>query len=116
MLPFRLLLVAGVLGLSAPVGAAGKAEEKGPGGEKLNACGCYRDNAGNCRCTKKKAKCVCSGDCEPIGCEEKRQKEMEKEAQAELKRIKEQEKKKEAEDRKRAKDEEKRAAREDKPE
>lgn len=67
-----------------------------PEGAKLNACGCYQDDAGNCRCVKK-GRCACPGECEPVGCDEKRQKQLEKEAQAELKRIAEREKKKEAE-------------------
>ncbi len=62
-------------------------------GEKLNACGCYQDDTGTCHCTNKKKKCACPGECEPVGCEEKRQKQMDKEAQAELKKQKDQEKK-----------------------
>jgi len=52
-----------------------------------NACGCYGD-ANSCFC-EKKAKCGCPGECEPKGCEEQRQKQMEKEMEAETKRAKE---------------------------
>ena len=57
-----------------------------------NACGCYRDDAGACRCTKK-SKCGCPEECEPVGCEEKRQREAGRQADAELKRIAAREKK-----------------------
>jgi hypothetical protein len=53
----------------------------------LNACGCYGDGV-NCTC-ERKAKCGCPGECEPKGCEEKRQKEMQKEIDAETKKAKE---------------------------
>jgi hypothetical protein len=51
-----------------------------------NACGCYRDTTGTCKCTKK-SKCGCPEDCEPVGCEVKRSKDADREAAAELKRI-----------------------------
>jgi hypothetical protein len=64
----------------------------GPGrvasGDERNACGCYRTDGGNCYCDKK-AKCGCPGECEPKGCEEKRQKEIDKEIHAETKRAQE---------------------------
>ena len=64
----------------------------GPGrvasGDERNACGCYRTDGGNCYCDKK-AKCGCPGECEPKGCEEKRQKEIDKEINAETKRAQE---------------------------
>jgi hypothetical protein len=53
-----------------------------------NACGCYQTDGGSCYCDKK-AKCGCPGQCEPKGCEEKRQKEIDKEISAETKRAKE---------------------------
>lgn len=55
-------------------------------GADRNACGCYQTEGGSCYCDKK-AKCGCPGECEPKGCEEKRQKEMEKEINAETKRA-----------------------------
>jgi hypothetical protein len=61
-----------------------------------NACGCYRDAGGACKCAKKGA-CACPGDCEPVGCEAKRQKQADKDAAAALKRIADKEKKKSAE-------------------
>jgi hypothetical protein len=66
------------------------------GAQQPNACGCYRDPGGECRCGKK-GKCVCPGECEPLGCEAKRQKEADKEAEAALKRIQAKEKRKSAE-------------------
>jgi hypothetical protein len=51
-----------------------------------NKCGCYKDTAGTCFCDKK-AKCGCPGDCEPKGCEEQRDKELQKEIQAETKKA-----------------------------
>ncbi|MDB4979681.1 MAG: hypothetical protein JWM82_433 [Myxococcales bacterium] len=58
----------------------------------MNACGCYKDGAGACLCSKK-GKCDCPGECEPKGCEEKRAKEMEKEIAAETKKAAEADKK-----------------------
>ncbi|HET6149950.1 MAG TPA: hypothetical protein VFH68_20590 [Polyangia bacterium] len=69
----------------APRGAA-------PAGVTLNACGCYRSGE-TCVCTNKKARCECPEDCEPIGCAEKRQKELDREIAAEVKRAQDEEKK-----------------------
>jgi hypothetical protein len=74
----RLIAVCGALGaLTSAPGALGADK---------NACGCYQTEGGSCYCDKK-AKCGCPGECEPKGCEEKRQKEMEKEINAETKRA-----------------------------
>jgi hypothetical protein len=73
------------------------AKGKPPPGESLNACGCYRDGGGSCVCTDKKGKCECPGECEPIGCGEKRDKEIEREMAAEIKRAQDDEKKRQAE-------------------
>jgi hypothetical protein len=51
-----------------------------------NSCGCYKDTAGTCFCAKK-AKCGCPGDCEPKGCEEQRDKQLQKEIEAETKKA-----------------------------
>jgi hypothetical protein len=51
-----------------------------------NKCGCYKNEAGTCFCDKK-AKCGCPGDCEPKGCEEQRDKELQKEIDAETKKA-----------------------------
>ena len=69
----------------APATEEVQADEAAP---KPNACGCYRQSNGQCQCTKK-SKCGCPDDCEPAGCEEKRQKEFEKESQAEIKKQRE---------------------------
>ena len=58
----------------------------------VNACGCYKDGAGACLCGKK-GKCACPGDCEPKGCEEKRNKEIQKQVAAETKKASEADKK-----------------------
>jgi hypothetical protein len=54
-----------------------------------NACGCYGE-VDSCIC-EKKAKCGCPGECEPKGCEVERQKQLQKEIDAETKRAKEDE-------------------------
>jgi hypothetical protein len=74
---------------------AGKSSPTGPGGVVLNACGCYR-KGNSCACTNKNAKCVCPDDCEPVGCDEKRQKELDREMAAEVKRAEEEDKKRQA--------------------
>jgi hypothetical protein len=51
-----------------------------------NKCGCYRDSGGTCYCDKK-AKCGCEGDCEPKGCEAAREKQIQKEIEAETKKA-----------------------------
>jgi hypothetical protein len=51
-----------------------------------NKCGCYKDGAGTCFCDKK-AKCGCPGDCEPKGCNEAREKQIQKEIEAETKKA-----------------------------
>jgi hypothetical protein len=51
-----------------------------------NKCGCYKDGAGVCFC-ERKAKCGCPGDCEPKGCEEARDKQLQKEIEAETKKA-----------------------------
>jgi hypothetical protein len=60
--------------------------------DKPNACGCYRDSAGSCYCGKK-AKCGCPGECEPKGCEEKRDKLIKKEIEVETRKAQEQSRK-----------------------
>jgi hypothetical protein len=60
--------------------------------KQVNACGCYKDTAGACFCGRK-GKCACPGDCEPKGCEEKRNKEFQKEVAVEKKKAAEADKK-----------------------
>ena len=55
----------------------------------LNACGCYGE-ANSCICSRK-SKCGCPGECEPKGCEVERQKQLQKEIDAETKKAKEEE-------------------------
>jgi hypothetical protein len=64
-----------VISLAGAVGAA----------PARNNCGCYKDGA-TCFCDKK-AKCGCPGDCEPKGCEEQRDKALQKEIDAETKKA-----------------------------
>src|SRR4051794_14568807 len=83
--------LSGGLGGAAAEAKASKAAAKttaadsGPAKE-VNACGCYKDAAGACFCGKK-GKCSCPGECEPKGCEEKRNKELQKEVAAETKKA-----------------------------
>ncbi len=63
--------------------------------QDVNACGCYKDGAGACFCGKK-GKCACPGECEPKGCEEKRNKEIQREVDAETKKAHEADKKQRA--------------------
>jgi hypothetical protein len=60
--------------------------------EPMNACGCYRHDQGVCQCTRK-SKCGCPEECEPMGCEQKRQREADRAAAQALKQIAEREKK-----------------------
>lgn len=95
-------IVVGVLAVTwlTFVGAPASAKDKGkapaaskapaPPAEPLNACGCYKNGRGACVCTDKKAKCDCPGDCEPVGCSEKREKELDREMAAEMKRAQQQ--------------------------
>ena len=55
-------------------------------GDDRNKCGCYKDGAGVCYCDKK-AKCGCPGECEPKGCEAQRERELQKEIDAETKKA-----------------------------
>lgn len=80
------------LGGYAPTSAVAEAADP-----QLNACGCYRDAVGSCYCGKKAGKCVCPGECEPKGCEEKRAKELDKEIEAEARRAREADKKQQEE-------------------
>lgn len=70
-----------VLGLVLVVSIAGRSAAA-----DRNKCGCYKDDAGTCYCDKK-AKCGCPGECEPKGCEEARNKELQKEIDAETKKA-----------------------------
>jgi hypothetical protein len=88
-----------MVGTSATVLAKPAAKEKkaapaatGADGNAVNACGCYSSGQGSCFCAKK-AKCGCPGECEPKGCEEKREKEIERQVAAETKKAAEADKK-----------------------
>lgn len=76
--------------------AAGAASKPSPPAEAVNACGCYKNAKGACVCTDKKGKCDCPGECEPVGCDAKREKEMEREMAAEVKRAQDDEKRRKA--------------------
>ena len=77
--PLCVLLICAAVQLVQPSAAA--AAEDAP-----NACGCYRDSAGSCFCAKK-ARCGCAGDCEPKGCDEKREKQLQKDIAAATKQA-----------------------------
>jgi hypothetical protein len=76
-----MLALAMALVLPSAGGNSARAEKK------LNDCGCYGE-ANNCTCTRK-AKCGCPGECEPKGCEEARQKQLQKEIDEETRKAKE---------------------------
>ena len=84
-------LVGGVASATAKKTTTAAAATDGPA-KQVNACGCYKDTAGACFCGRK-GKCACPGDCEPKGCEEKRNKEIQKEVAAETKKATEADKK-----------------------
>ena len=90
---WRLLPTLLVMGLAPNAIAGSKTTSDEP---QLNACGCYKNAAGICLCGKK-AKCECPGECEPKGCAEKREKDYDREIQAETKRAQEVEKKQQEE-------------------
>ncbi|HEV3032434.1 MAG TPA: hypothetical protein VG319_12385 [Polyangia bacterium] len=83
----------GSAGAATPSAKGDTTKEGPPPGETVNACGCYHDAKGACVCTDKKGKCECPGECEPVGCAAKRDKEMEREMAAEIKRAQADEKK-----------------------
>jgi hypothetical protein len=66
-----------------------------PSHGKANVCGCFKDPSGACFCGKK-ARCGCPGECEPRGCAEKHDKDIEREIRAETKRAHEMERKQKA--------------------
>ncbi len=70
----------------------GAAQQAVPAGVTVNACGCYRSEAGLCFCGDKNATCQCPGDCEPMACEQKRAKEIQREVAAETKKAQDEEK------------------------
>jgi hypothetical protein len=89
---FRVWLVFAVVSVSGGAQAKDGDKKAAAPAHEVNACGCYKDTAGACFCGKK-GKCACPGDCEPKGCEVKRQKEFDKEVAAEKKKAAEADKK-----------------------
>ena len=76
-----------LLGLASPVLALMLVVGAGSAAAEKNKCGCTRNESNNtCSCAKG-AKCGCPGDCEPKGCEEKREQQMKKEIDAETKKA-----------------------------
>jgi hypothetical protein len=75
------------LAMSAPWAAPRLAQA-----HEKNACGCYQNTADMCFC-ERTSKCGCPGECEPRGCEESRQKQFDKEIQAETQKAIEAERK-----------------------
>jgi hypothetical protein len=57
---------------------------------RVNRCGCYEESPGVCKC-RRNSSCGCPGQCEPLGCEEKRQKDLARRMEEELKRIRDDE-------------------------
>ena len=75
------------LGLAPPVLALVMLVGGGSAGAAANKCGCTLNESNNsCSCSKG-AKCGCPGECEPKGCEEKREAQRKKEIDAETKKA-----------------------------
>ena len=68
-----------------------------PAGVTLNACGCYRTEVGACFCGDRNGACLCPGDCEPMMCEQRRAKEIDREVAAETKKAQDEEKRRQDE-------------------
>jgi len=82
-----------LFGLAPPVLALGLLLGAGPVAAAPNKCGCTLNESNNsCTCSKA-AKCGCPGECEPKGCEEKREAQRKKELDAETKKAAEADKK-----------------------
>jgi hypothetical protein len=90
----RLLLGPALLGLLAGLIGRGvtpaRSAARQSGQPETNACGCYRDSVGMCVCLRQ-SRCGCPGQCEPLGCEEQRQKDLARRMEEELKRIRDEE-------------------------
>jgi hypothetical protein len=75
------------LGLAPPVLALVMLVGGGSAEAAANKCGCTLNESNNsCSCSKG-AKCGCPGECEPKGCEEKREAQRKKEIDAETKKA-----------------------------
>jgi len=88
------------LGLAPPVLAlvlaVGLATSGGSAFAAKNKCGCELNESNNsCTCSKA-AKCGCPGECEPKGCEEKREAQRKKELDVETKKAAEADRKQKA--------------------
>lgn len=82
-----------LLRLAPPVLALGLLLGAGPAAAATNKCGCTLNESNNtCTCSKA-AKCGCPGECEPKGCEAKREAQRKKEIDAETKKAAEADKK-----------------------
>lgn len=68
-----------------------------PAGVTANACGCYRTEAGICFCGDRNGACVCPGDCEPMACEQRRAREIDREVAAETKKAQDEDKRRQDE-------------------
>ena len=82
-----------VAGLAPSVLALGLLLHAGSATAATNKCGCTLNESNNtCTCSKS-AKCGCPGECEPKGCEAKRETQRKKEIDAETKKAAEADKK-----------------------
>ncbi len=74
-------------GLAPPVLALVLLVGGGPAEAAANKCGCTLNESNNsCSCSKG-AKCGCPGECEPKGCEEKREAQRKREIDVETKKA-----------------------------
>jgi hypothetical protein len=108
-------MVVGAINVSPSVGNARESGAKGsarakvvkakkaapqtavPAGVTVNACGCYRTQADICFCGDRNGACVCPGDCEPMACEQRRAKEIDREVAAETKKAQDEDKRRQDE-------------------
>ena len=65
-----------------------------PESPRINRCGCFEESAGVCKCLRR-SRCGCPGECEPLGCEEKRQKDLARRMEQELEKIRDDERQRE---------------------
>jgi hypothetical protein len=78
------------LALALLVGSPGPSAQARPEGPRTNRCGCFEESPGVCKCLRR-SRCGCPGECEPLGCEEKRQKDLARRMEQELKKIRDDE-------------------------
>jgi hypothetical protein len=85
---FVMMLLLGMLMLTSAPSRGRAFSAAAPEPADINRCGCYEESPGVCKCLRKSG-CGCPGQCEPLGCEEKRQKDLAHRMDEELRKIQE---------------------------